>query len=239
MSSIRVALVFRQELDPRLWARVLGSHLGPLLETLGAELALEAVHPREVLSYVKKQRPDVVIVDATLSHCLSEIRHWPLSQALGILVLVPDSSPLTIRPIMELGADTWATEHEESETLALRLLGLIRRVRGWERSPILQVEDLVFELRSGKVTWSGGATQLSSVPARILEFLLRRANRVVSREEIVSQLRDARMVSARSIDAQISKLKKSLPWLNGRLTACYGRGYRLTTTQLKNSGTGA
>ena len=85
---------------------------------------------------------------------------------------------------LDLGADDYLTKPFSFVVLLARLRALGRRGPS-PRSPILKVADLVLDPPSRRVCRGNREIRLSPTEYRLLEFLMRRAGRVASRDAIV------------------------------------------------------
>ncbi len=70
---------------------------------------------------------------------------------------------------------------------------------------------------------------------RLLICFLNSRNRLLSRQWLKEQVWQDTEISLRSIDAQVSKLKKALPELEGPLLNIYGEGYILSDVEKKTA----
>jgi len=86
------------------------------------------------------------------------------------------------------GADDYLVKPFELRELDLRLQALLRRGTGGDTHERLAVGDLVFDVATLAVSRGGHPLELPATARRILELLMRRAPRVVSRAEIEAAL---------------------------------------------------
>lgn len=85
---------------------------------------------------------------------------------------------------LEAGADDYMVKPFSSREVEARLLALIRRSQLREGVAILQVGDLTFNTSTLKVMRGQRNIELSAIPLKLLETLMRHSPRVLSREEI-------------------------------------------------------
>ena len=90
---------------------------------------------------------------------------------------------------LDTGADDYMVKPFSFEELFARIRALFRR-SVQSPDPLLQVKDLTLDPVSFKVERSGKSIKLSSREFSILEYLIRRKNTVVTRDQILSHVWD-------------------------------------------------
>jgi two-component system response regulator MprA len=142
---------------------------------------VEGVHAAESGSY------DVIVTDVMMPgmdgvelvrRLRRAGRHTP------VLILTARDAPDDIVRGLDAGADDYLTKPFSFGVLLARLRSITRRA---ERPHVarLQVEDLVLDPASHEVTRAGRTIALTATEYRVLEFLMRRAGRAVSRSAII------------------------------------------------------
>jgi DNA-binding response OmpR family regulator len=101
-----------------------------------------------------------------------------------ILVLTARDGIADIVKVLDLGADDYLTKPFSFVVLLARLRALTRRRSGL-RIPLMKVADLAVDPATRRVSRGGREIHLSPTEYRLLEFLMRRAGRVVSRNALV------------------------------------------------------
>jgi DNA-binding response OmpR family regulator len=102
-----------------------------------------------------------------------------------ILVLTALDAIADIARVLDLGADDYLTKPFSFVELLARLRALARRGSS-PRSPLMKAADLVLDPAARRVSRGSYEIHLSPTEYRLLEILMRRAGRVVSREAIVN-----------------------------------------------------
>ncbi len=101
-----------------------------------------------------------------------------------ILMLTARDASIDIARGLDLGVDDYLTKPFSFVELLARIRAVARRGNN-PRPLIVQVRDLVLNPATKQVTRSGQEIHLTLTEFRLLEFLMRRAGRVVSRDAIV------------------------------------------------------
>lgn len=132
----------------------------------------------------------------------------------------------------DLGADDYVTKPFQGEELVARIRACVRRPGSSAPKPIA-VGALSFDLATRDVSISGDAVALHRRELALLESLMRRVNRVVSREilleEVFSPCDD---VQDNTLDMAVSRLRRRLNALDARVTIHTVRGVGYMATEL-------
>jgi len=127
-----------------------------------------------------------------------------------ILVLTARDTVPDVVKGLDLGADDYMTKPFSFEEFLARLRSVSRRGSA-PRPTLLQVGDLVLDPASHEVTRAGEEISLSRTEFRLLEFLMRRAGRVVPRNAIVQSVWESdEEVEENTLDAFISLLRNKV-----------------------------
>jgi DNA-binding response OmpR family regulator len=150
-----------------------------------------------------------------------------------ILVLTARDTVPDVVKGLDFGADDYMTKPFSFEEFLARLRAVSRRVSN-RRQALVQVGDLVLDPASHDVTRAGDAISLSRTEYRLLEFLMRRAGRVISRTTILNAVWDSRDdVEQNTLDAFVSLLRGKID--QGRkaklLHTVRGTGYMIQEDQ--------
>lgn len=175
--------------------------------------------------------PDVMILDRMLpgrdgTELLRELRssgfHFP------VLMLTARDQVRDRIEGLDAGADDYLVKPFDFGELLARIRALLRR-RGEDRSLTLKAADLEVDLLSRRVTRGGVEIDLSRREFELLEYLLRRRNLTVSREELARELWKESSILTNVIDVTVKQLRRKIERLNSPplIWTIRGVGYEL------------
>lgn len=132
---------------------------------------------------------------------------------------------------LRAGGDDYMSKPFAFSELSARLAGLLRRPARQREATSLACGDLALDLLTRRVTRGGAPIDLLPRELKLLEYLLRNAERVVTRTMLLESLWDYRFDPHTSlIDTHISRLRKKIdePFASPLLHTVRGSGYRLS-----------
>jgi DNA-binding response OmpR family regulator len=221
--SGRILLV---EDDPDL-ARVLRDNL--LIEGFDVTHSLTGA---DAVSAARTLPPDLVVLDVTLPDTDGFQLCGALRQVgrVPIIMLTARSQKSDRLRGFELGADDYITKPFDLEELLARVRAVMRRARPTIAELALGDVRIDFTTRTAKRR--GADLHLSDREFMILQYLAERADRLVSREELLRAIWGyADVPLTRSVDHAMSRLRKKLEPDAHRqrfIHTVHGDGYRLT-----------
>jgi DNA-binding response OmpR family regulator len=127
-----------------------------------------------------------------------------------ILMLTARDSVSDIVRGLDVGADDYLTKPFSFEVLAARLRVIARRVAG-ESGAMLQVADLTLDTQTHEAHRGGRPILLTRTEFVLLDHLMRRAGRVVSRDDLIEAVWGIdREVESNTLDVFIFQLRTKL-----------------------------
>ncbi len=147
--------------------------------------------------------------------------------ALPVLILSGREKPEEKVLGLDLGADDYLVKPFSLHELQARVRALLRRGQG-SSTPLLSYAKLSFDTVNRIASTDGRSLTLSAQETGVLEALLARFGRVVSKEQLVGQLYSYdHEVSHNAIEVYVHRLRKKLISTGVTVRTQYGRGYML------------
>lgn len=149
------------------------------------------------------------------------------SSALPVMILTAaDSVEQRVRAL-DLGADDFMAKPFALTELEARVRALVRRSMG-AASTVLRHGPLGYDQVGRNATLNGQPIELSARETGLLEILLQRAGRMVSKEQIVNHLCEwGEEVSHNAVEVYMHRLRRKLEGGGVRIVTVRGLGYCL------------
>ena len=170
---------------------------------------------------------DLAVLDINLpdGSGLELLARWRAKgKSLPILLLTARSSIPQRVDGLNRGADDYLTKPFELDELLARCAALLRRSQG-RASAEIKIGDLVFNPEGGNLTLKGRAVELSARERAILEVLISRRGKILSRQQIEEHIYawGDESPSSNSVEVHIASLRRKL---GKRFIKTYrGQGY--------------
>lgn len=149
-----------------------------------------------------------------------------------VILLMRDGSPQAQIDALDRGADDVLPIPFDRDLLLAHVRSLIRRCEPGE-SAVLKYEDLSFDLRSLRIVRQDTPVSCTSREMAVLEHLMRNADRVVTRSELIDVAWDASVPpDSNVVEVFIARLRRKLdkPFGTPLIHTIIGRGYMLSVT---------
>jgi DNA-binding response OmpR family regulator len=147
--------------------------------------------------------------------------------AMPVLILSGREKPEEKVAGLDLGADDYLVKPFSLNELQARVRALLRRGEG-ASVPVISYSELSYDTVSRVASIDGKPLALSMHEIGVLEILLRRFGRVISKEQMVEQLYSYdKEVSHNAIEVYVHRLRKKIAGAGVTVRTLYGRGYLL------------
>ncbi|MEA3157211.1 MAG: two-component system, OmpR family, response regulator [Betaproteobacteria bacterium] len=179
---------------------------------------------------LKNQGFGLVILDLGLPRIdgLEVLRRLRRRNA-GIPVLILSAREKPEEKVMglDLGADDYIAKPFSVNELQARVRALLRRGQGGA-APVVTYADLTFDTIGRTASLKGRTLPLSSHETGVLEVLLNRFGRAVSKEQLLEQLYSYdKDVGHNTIEVYVHRVRKKLAGAGVTVRTLYGRGYMI------------
>jgi two-component system phosphate regulon response regulator PhoB len=219
-------LVVEDEADIREMLVVNLRHAG--LDPISAESAEEAV------ILIDGTPPDLIVLDWMLPgrsgvDLAKDLRAHPKLRAIPMIMLTARAQEGDKLQAFDVGADDYMTKPFSPRELVARVRAMLRRSAPESVEQPIEVAGLRLEPDTFRVFAEGQALSLSPTEFRLLHFLMKHPDRVLSRGRLLDKVwGDHVYIEERTVDVHIRRLRLALsPSGHDRLVETVrGGGYR-------------
>jgi two-component system phosphate regulon response regulator PhoB len=177
--------------------------------------------------------PDLIVLDVMMPgmdglEVARRLRAQERTSRMPIILLTARAGEADRIVGLELGADDYVTKPFSPRELVARVKAVLRRAAPSPEPQILRAGDLVVDVGSRRVTWKGRDIELTATEFLLLQHLVSKAGRVLSREEILEKgLGRDSAVTDRTVDVHVTAIRRKLGKAGDVLETVRGFGYRL------------
>jgi DNA-binding response OmpR family regulator len=220
--------------DDPLFRRALRASLEPLVETVEAEDGLDGIRA------FHRSPPDIVVVDIDVPRLdgyellrrIHELGDTP------VIMLAKQWGSAEIVRALRSGADDFMVKPVDLDVLAARIEAILRRTRAGRPRSASHIEldegRLIIDIGRAEVWVRGQRIDLSATEYRLLVYLARRPDRVVSPAEILTHVWGTEYVNeigyVKSYVRLVRRKIEENPRLPRYLVSRRGLGYTLVGT---------
>jgi two-component system phosphate regulon response regulator PhoB len=202
------------------------------LEQAGFEVET-ARDGRAGLEAIRRRRPSLVVLDWMLpdlpgTEVCRQLRADAMLRDLPVLLLTAKAEEIDRVVGFELGADDYVTKPFSPRELVLRVQAILRRATG-ERAPnsVLERGALALDAERHRCSVGGAEVPLTAKEFRLLEALMSRPGRVLSRQRLLDEVWGSDItVTERTIDTHLKRLREKLGAAGDQIETVRGVGYR-------------
>ncbi len=205
--------------------------LGNYFQRFDLEL-VSALRPSVGLEMLKKEKPDLVILDVMLPEQDGfEVCRTIRKTSRVPIIMLTARGEVTDRIVgLEIGADDYLPKPFEPRELVVRIQNVLRRaVSSGPESEELKFKGLTLNTERRTIELDGKPLELTTMEFELLALFARNPGKALSRDEILNGLRgiDAQIFS-RSVDILVSRLRQKLNDTAKQprfIKTVWGRGY--------------
>ena len=184
----------------------------------------------EVAPWLKTNHADLILLDLMLPGCdgldvCKEIRSF---SAIPIIMITARTEEIDRLLGLEVGADDYICKPFSPREMVARVKAVLRRLQ--PMPPINSNNDIKLEPHFLRVIAEGHEVELTAVEFQLMRTMYDQPGRIFSRSKLMDLIyQDQRIVSDRTIDSHIRKLRKKLADISPNqelIHSIYGAGYR-------------
>lgn len=187
-----------------------------------------------VVAWVRRERPDLILLDLMLpgKDGLDICREIRAESQVPIIMTTARVEEIDRLLGLELGADDYVCKPYSPRELVARVKAVLRRTLA-HAPPAADPGPLHLHRDELRVRAGDSEIELTAVEFALLETLHGAPGRIFSRDRLMDRIyRDHRVVSDRTIDSHVKKLRRKLAELvpeQELIHSVYGVGYRYET----------
>ncbi|GIP32524.1 response regulator transcription factor [Paenibacillus sp. J2TS4] len=202
------------------------------LEKEGYEV-LEAADGSEGMQLFEQLDPCFVIMDLMIPHKSGEeLCQWIRSEMksdIPVIMLTAKVDEADRIQGLQMGADDYITKPFSPQEVVVRVETVLRRTAN--RCSKISYRGLTLKPLRGEVKLNGELIALTIHEFKLLYFLMRHPNQILTRDQILQELYPnvERSVIDRTVDVHISKLREKIEAIEGAprfIETIRGMGYR-------------
>ncbi len=203
------------------------------LRQAGLQTSLAPTAERALAS-AREEAPDLVILDLMLpdrsgAEVCRELKASPKTRLVPVIMLTAKGEEQDRVLGFEAGADDYVTKPFNVRELILRVQAVLRRTGGQGKpADTRQLGMLRLEIGAHRCFVGQEEIPLTLLEFRLLEHLMTRPGRVLSREQLLQDVWElTASVETRTVDTHVMRLREKLGAARRYLETVRGIGYRL------------
>lgn len=198
-------------------------------------LTITANNGKAALAQFAAAAPDLIVLDIGMPEMdgLEVCKTIRKTSDVPILFLSSRDEEVDRIVGIEIGGDDYVTKPFSPRELVARIHAILKRSHRADAAPAApkQLRKGALELNSESYTarWNGTEVELTSIEFGLLKVLLTHPEKVCTRDEFMDKAYDRVVVSDRTIDSHIRKIRSKFAQAGGEniITTVHGIGYKL------------
>ncbi|WP_278421439.1 phosphate regulon transcriptional regulator PhoB [Stutzerimonas kunmingensis] len=197
---------------------------------------LEADNAQDAHAIVVDEKPDLLLLDWMMPgtsglELARRLKRDETTSELPIILLTAKGEEDNKIQGLEAGADDYITKPFSPRELVARLKAVLRRTTPKGVEEAVEVEGLMLDPASHRVTAHGNSLDVGPTEYRLLQFFMTHQERAYTRSQLLDQVWGGNVyVEERTVDVHIRRLRKALGNKYEHLVQTVrGTGYRFST----------
>ncbi|MFA6142641.1 MAG: response regulator [Candidatus Omnitrophota bacterium] len=196
---------------------------------------LTARNGEDAISRVKKDLPDLVILDIMLPgidglEVCKALKNDSKTSHIPIVMLTAKGQESDKIVGLELGADDYVTKPFSPRELIARIKAVLRRVKEKDKLPqAMRIGDLDIDFSKIAVMVKNKPVELTAKEFELLKTLIKAKGRVLSRDQLLDSIwgfDQAAEIQTRTVDVHIRTLRKKIKAASKYIVTVKNYGYR-------------
>lgn len=186
----------------------------------------------EVEDWIKQENPILVLLDLMLpgKNGLDICRDIRQHSDIPIVITTAKVEEIDRLLGLELGADDYICKPYSPREVVARVKTILRRMNQTQNTKPSPTESVIIDQDKLLITLKGTVIELTQIELNLFKLLHEEPGRIFSRQHILDNIyHDYRIVSDRTVDSHIKKLRKklhdSIPG-SDLIKSIYGVGYK-------------
>lgn len=182
---------------------------------------------------ILNSNPDLILLDINLPNTDGEYICKELRKVSNVPIIIVTSRDNEIDELLSInyGADHYITKPFNIQILLAKISSLLRRANmSADNSELINANEFVLNISKSRIEKDGNAIELTNNEIKILKYLLKNRDRIVSRDEIMEYLwEDSSFVDDNTLTVNITRIRNKLTELNLKdlIETKRGQGYIL------------
>ncbi|PAU77319.1 phosphate regulon transcriptional regulator PhoB [Halomonas salipaludis] len=196
---------------------------------------LEADNAQDAHAMIVDNQPDLLLLDWMMPgtsgiELARRLKREETTSELPIILLTAKSEEDNKIQGLEAGADDYITKPFSPRELVARLKAVLRRTTPKGVEEAVEVEGLILDPASHRVSAHGSAVEIGPTEYRLLQFFMTHQERAYTRSQLLDQVWGGNVyVEERTVDVHIRRLRKALGEPHQHLIQTVrGTGYRFS-----------
>ena len=182
---------------------------------------------------ILNSNPDLILLDINLPNTDGEYFCKELRKVSNVPIIIVTSRDNEIDELLSInyGADHYITKPFNIQILLAKISSLLRRANmSADNSELINANEFVLNISKSRIEKDEKTIELTNNEIKILKYLLKNRDRIVSRDEIMEYLwEDSSFVDDNTLTVNITRIRNKLTELNLKdlIETKRGQGYIL------------
>ena len=201
--------------------------------------SVDVVNSAEEAAQLRLERYDVFLLDVMMGKMsgfrLAEKIRREQNLDAPVIFLTARDTENDLLTGFSLGADDYIAKPFSVREVIARVKAVLKRTGGkGETEENVVIDDLIIDVKTKRALVNGATANLTRTEFEIVLLLAAHPDRIFSREEIISKIwPDDVVVSDRTVDVHIARVRKKLGDYGRMLVNRSGYGYRFEPDQME------